>query len=167
MPTSSGDTKHTVQPVLDLDDGRVILAKGSPVNPQERLSTEQPQRDTSIVKVNAQYSPRGKLGQKYLAVGVKASMRLWDQEQPGKPKSTTQRSYETIGYVISGRAHLEIEGQTVTLEPGDSWVVPLGSRHRYTIVEPFTAVEVTCPPGEIYGRDGDTSDAMVAPESSK
>lgn len=136
------------------------------MTPQERSSTELSQRDTSIVKVNARYSPRGKLGQKYLAVGVKTSMRLWEQEQPGKLKATTQRSYETIGYVVSGRAHLEIEGQTVTLEPGDSWIVPPGSRHRYTIVEPFTAVEVTCPPAELHGRNGETHETGVEPESS-
>jgi len=79
-------------------------------------------------------------------------MRLSEHE-PGEPKSTTQRPYETVGYVVSGRAELEIEGQTVTLLPGDSWVVPKGSRHRYTILESFTAVEATCPPAEVHGRD--------------
>ncbi|MBI2810032.1 MAG: cupin domain-containing protein [Candidatus Melainabacteria bacterium] len=131
------------------------MGKG-PASTAEKTSTvEQPQGDTSITKVNARYSPRGKRGQKYLAVGVKVSMRLWEQEQPGKLKSATQRNYETIGYVVSGRAQLEIEGQTVILEPGDSWVVPKGSRHRYTILEPFTAVEVTSPPSEVHGRDED------------
>jgi len=32
-------------------------------------------------------------------------------------KSATQRDYETIGYVISGRAELQLEGQTLILEP--------------------------------------------------
>ena len=55
--------------------------------------------------------------------------------------------YETVGYVISGRAELLSEGQTVVLAPGDSWVVPKGARHAYKILEPFTAVEATHPTG--------------------
>jgi mannose-6-phosphate isomerase-like protein (cupin superfamily) len=146
---------------LDLDDGRVILGqKSDPTTPSPTVTQSQPvqqsqstQRDTSITKVNARYSPRGKRGQKYLAAGVKTSMRLWEDEIPGKPKSMTQRDYETVGFVIKGRAELEIEGQRVTLEPGDSWIVPKGAQHRYHILESFTAVEATCPPAEIHGRD--------------
>jgi quercetin dioxygenase-like cupin family protein len=41
----------------------------------------------------------------------------------------------------------------VKLEAGDSWVVPRGARHTYRILEPFTAVEATCPPSHVYGRD--------------
>jgi len=164
MATSRERTTHAVQPVLDLDDGRVIMTKEPAVKASETLLSEQPPRDTSITKVNARYSPRGKRGQKYLAVGVKVSLRLWEQEQPGKPTPATQRSYETIGYVVNGRAQLEIEGQTVMLEPGDSWVVPQGSRHRYTIVEPFTAVEVTCPPAEMHGRNEDKTEGGVRQE---
>ena len=50
-------------------------------------------------------------------------------------------------------AQLDIEGQSVLLGAGDSWVVPQGSRHSYTILEPFTAVEATTPPAEVHGRD--------------
>ena len=114
MAISSEKTTQSVQPVLDLDDGRIILKKESEVT-RETSPAGHPPRDTSITKVNARYSPRGKRGQKYLASGVKLSMRLWEQEQPDKAKSATQRPYETVGYVVSGRAELEIEGQTVTL----------------------------------------------------
>jgi len=149
-------------PGLDLDDGRIILGPKpdtwatapAATSPQ---AAEQAPRDTSITKVNSRYSPRGKRGQKYLAAGVKASMRLWEDEAPGKPKAAAQRDYETIGFVIKGRAELEIEGQRVTLDPGDSWIVPKGARHRYHIVESFTAVEVTCPPAEIHGREEEDS----------
>jgi quercetin dioxygenase-like cupin family protein len=41
----------------------------------------------------------------------------------------------------------------VTLQAGDSWVVPKGALHRYRIVERFVAVEATCPPAEVHGRD--------------
>ncbi|MGH7961129.1 MAG: cupin domain-containing protein [Candidatus Binatia bacterium] len=109
--------------------------------------------DTSITKVNAQSSPKGGMNQKYLAAGVTVSMRLWENEQPGEPKPQTRREYETVGYVIEGRAELHLEGQRVSLEPGDCWVVPKGSAHRYKIIEPFTAVEATCPPAEVHARD--------------
>ena len=109
--------------------------------------------DTSVTKVSATNAPTGKMGQKYLAVGVNLSMRLWEDESPGEPKEPTSRDYETVGYVISGRAELHIEGQMVRLDPGDSWVVPKGSSHTYRILEPFTAVEATHPPAEVHSRD--------------
>jgi len=109
--------------------------------------------DTTVIKVNAQVSPEGEMGQKYLASGKKLSMRLWQDEQPSDPKPETQRSYETVGYVIQGRAELHIEGQMVLLEPGNSWVVPEGAMHTYKILEPFTAIEATAPPAQVHGRD--------------
>ncbi|WP_338105692.1 cupin domain-containing protein [Microvirga tunisiensis] len=66
---------------------------------------------------------------------------------------TAKHEYEVVGYVLSGRAELEIEGQTVRLEPGDSWVVPAGAEHTYRILEKFTAVEATAPPAEVHGRE--------------
>jgi quercetin dioxygenase-like cupin family protein len=109
--------------------------------------------DTTIIKVDSQSSPKGEVGQKYLAMGKKISMRLWESEQPSEPKPETQREYETIGYVISGRAELHIEGQMVLLETGDSWVVPEGASHTYKILESFTAIEATAPPAEVHGRE--------------
>jgi quercetin dioxygenase-like cupin family protein len=38
-----------------------------------------------------------------------------------------ERPYETAGYVVEGRAKLHLEGQTLVLEPGDSWIVPEGA----------------------------------------
>ena len=109
--------------------------------------------DRSITKVSSQFSPKGEMGQKYLATGIKVSMRLWEDEEPGEPKPPSRRDYETVGYVIKGRAELHIEGQMVLLEAGDSWVVSAGSEHTYKILETFTAVEATCPPSHIHGRD--------------
>ena len=109
--------------------------------------------DTTITKVDSKFSPKGQMGQKYLASGVHIGMRLWEDEPPGAPKPTAQREYETVGYVLKGRAALEIEGQTVILDAGDSWVVPKGALHRYHILEPFTAVEATYPPAHVHGRD--------------
>ena len=104
-------------------------------------------------KVKSEHSPQGKMGQKYLASGIHVSMRLWENERPNDSKPPTTRDYETVGFVISGRAELHLEGQMVLLEPGDSWVVPKGASHSYRILEPFTAVEATCPPALVHGRD--------------
>jgi quercetin dioxygenase-like cupin family protein len=109
--------------------------------------------DTTVMKVNSNYSPKGELGQKYLASGKTVSMRLWEDEQPGEPKPATEREYETVGYVIKGRAELHLEGQMVLLEPGDSWTVPKGASHTYNILDSFTAVEATSPPAQVHGRD--------------
>jgi quercetin dioxygenase-like cupin family protein len=109
--------------------------------------------DTTVMKVKSAYSPHGRQGQKYLASGTHVAMRLWEDEQPGTSKPESRRDYETVGYVIAGKAELRLEGQTVLLEPGDSWVVPKGAAHAYKILEPFTAVEATCPPALVHGRD--------------
>jgi len=109
--------------------------------------------DTTVVKVNSTHSPRGEMGQKYLASGKGVSMRLWHQEPPGEPKPPSRRDYETVGYVIAGRAELHMEGQLVLLEPGDSWVVPKGAEHSYRVLEALTAVEATSPPAQVHGRD--------------
>ena len=109
--------------------------------------------DTSVTKVEAASAPKGSQGQRYLASGRALSMRLWENEAPGTPSTPARRSYETVGYVISGRAELTLEGQTVRLEPGSSWIVPKDSEHSYNFLESFTAVEATHPPAEMYQRD--------------
>ena len=109
--------------------------------------------DTSVQKVMSEKSPTGEMGQKYLASGVSVAMRLWENEQPNDDKETRLRDYETVGYVIEGKAELEIEGQTVILEKGDSWVVPKNAEHTYKIIETFTAIEATSPPAHAHGRD--------------
>jgi quercetin dioxygenase-like cupin family protein len=80
-------------------------------------------------------------------------MRLWEAEPPGEAKPTTRRNYETAGYAISGRTELILEGQTVHLGPGSSWIVPKGAAHSYRVLETFTAVEAATPPAEMHDRD--------------
>jgi len=109
--------------------------------------------DTSIIKVQSEHSPKGEMGQVYLASGKNVAMRLWKAEQPGEEKIAVAREYETVGYVVMGRAELHSEGQKIMLDPGDSWVVPKGAMHTYRILEPFTAVEATYPPSQVQGRD--------------
>ncbi|HEX6566286.1 MAG TPA: cupin domain-containing protein [Chthoniobacterales bacterium] len=109
--------------------------------------------DKSITKVSSACAPKGAAGQKYLAAGLHLSMRLWEKENPAEDKPETTRDYETIGFAIEGKAELYIEGQRVLLEPGDSWVVPRGAKHRYKLLDTFTAIEVTSPPAEVHARD--------------
>jgi len=114
--------------------------------------TDTPTADTTVTKVSGAHSPLGPEGEVYLASGKHLSMRLWRSEEP-TDSEPRRRDYETVGYVVAGRAELVTEGQTVRLEPGDSWVVPAGAEHSYRILEVFTAVEATSPPAQVHGRD--------------
>lgn len=109
--------------------------------------------DTTVMKVDSAYSPTGKLGQKYLATGKSIAMRLWDETGTEHKEQNVARDYETVGYVIEGSAELEVEGQKLLLNAGDSWVVPKGAKHTYHIKEHFKAVEATHPPAHVHGRD--------------
>lgn len=101
--------------------------------------------------VDAGSADTGDMGEKLLIRGDQIALRMWD-EQPGDGESKTShaRDYETAGYVIAGRAELTIEGKTIALEPGTSWVVPQGAEHSYRILEAFQAVEATHPPARGY-----------------
>lgn len=123
--------------------------------------------DTTVKKIDSRSSPHGAMGQKYLAEGKHVGMRLWENEQPAEPKPRATRDYETVGYVIAGKAELHIEGQIVLLNAGDSWLVPAGAEHTYRILEPFTAVEATSPPGHIHGRDEPPSSGVTAGTPAK
>jgi hypothetical protein len=74
--------------------------------------------DTSVTKVQSKYSPRGEMGQKYLASGIHVGMRLWEQEPAGQPKAPSTRAYETVGYVIAGRTGRSPSAQTRIAFPG-------------------------------------------------
>ena len=102
--------------------------------------------DTTAEKISGAAAPTGGMGQVHLASGERVAMRLWRDEPPGEAKPATRRDYETVGYVIAGRAELAVGGQVLRLGPGDSWLVPAGAEHAYRILEPFTAVEATAPP---------------------
>ena len=109
--------------------------------------------DTTVKKVSAAHSPKGEMGQTYLVSGKRLSMRLWRTEPHDRDKGPSRRSYETVGYVLEGSAELELEGQTIRLEAGDSWLVPADAEHRYVALEPFVAIEATAPPAQVHGRD--------------
>ncbi|MEK6480860.1 cupin domain-containing protein [Catalinimonas sp. 4WD22] len=109
--------------------------------------------DTSIKKIDSSHSPEMKNGEKFLASGKGVSMRMWEDESPTQDKPEVSRPYETVGYVLKGKAELHSEGQVVTLEPGDSYLVPKEAKHTYKILEPFSAVEATSPPSQVHNRE--------------
>jgi mannose-6-phosphate isomerase-like protein (cupin superfamily) len=106
-----------------------------------------------VKKVSSGASPVGPDGQIYLVSGKRMAMRMWRDEPPVSDKPSSRHDYEVVGFAMSGRAELLIEGQTIRLEPGDSWLVPAGSEHSYRILERFTAVETTAPPFQVHGRE--------------
>lgn len=91
-------------------------------------------------------APTGPEGEKLLARGASIALRMWKDEKPTDDKPTAARPYETVGYVISGRAELVLAGKTTSLEPGSSWVVPRGVEHTYRVIETLTAIEATTAP---------------------
>ena len=93
---------------------------------------------------NGSAIPRRRQARLYAPLGFRARERGQTLDQP---------HYETVGYVISGSAKLELEGQTLVLKTGDSWLVPAGATHQYKITEHFKAIEATAPPAEVHGRD--------------
>ena len=108
----------------------------------------------AVKKVSADESPHGAEGETCLVSGASIGMRLWKDEPPGESGPPRRRDYETVGYVLAGRADLHLEGQVVPLAPGDSWLVPKHADHSYVIHETFTAVEATAPPSAAERRDG-------------
>ena len=98
-------------------------------------------------KVSREDTKHGENGEHHLVRGEHSSMRLWHNEQPSdaQDKQPHANDYETLGYVVSGRVELTVEGQSVTLEAGDSYLVPQGKQHTYRVLETLNAVEVLTP----------------------
>ena len=111
------------------------------------------QRDDGVGKITVTAASTGEMGQRYLAAGSRVGMRLWAEQPTSNGKPQAARDYETVGYVVSGRARLVTGDEALDLGPGDSWIVPAGVEHTYEIVEELTAVEATAPPARQGGRD--------------
>ncbi len=108
--------------------------------------------DTSIKKLDTANSPKDG-NEKFLVSGINMSMRMWENEEPGADKPSVSRPYETLGYVLKGKAELHSEGQMVKLEKGDAYLVPKDAKHTYKILETFSAIEATSPPSQVHGRE--------------
>jgi mannose-6-phosphate isomerase-like protein (cupin superfamily) len=102
--------------------------------------------DMQHLKTATVDAPTGADGSIRLAAGQCVAMRMWRDEQPDAPKPSASRPYETVGYVISGRAELHCGDSVTELTAGDSWIVPRDIAHTYRILESFSALEATAPP---------------------
>lgn len=94
----------------------------------------------------------GQMGQQYLATGKQVAMRRWEEEVT-ECGSERCRAYEIVGYVLGGVLELILDGQSATLKPGDSWLVPANAKHSYRIIEPIVAIEATSPPARFGDKD--------------
>ena len=102
--------------------------------------------DMQNLKTAAADAPSGADGSIRLAGGKSVAMRMWRNEKPDAPKPSASRPYETVGYVIAGRAELHCGDSVTELAAGDSWIVPRDVEHTYRILETFSAIEATAPP---------------------
>lgn len=84
-----------------------------------------------------------------MASGEDVGLRVWKNEEPGTKKETHSSPYETVGYVLKGKAELHLEDQIVELTEGNSYLVPKDAEHTYKIIETFSAVEATSPPAHL------------------
>ena len=104
--------------------------------------------------INRIESDKGQMGQEYLAAGKQVAMRRWE-ESAGHQCDSPARQYETVGYLVSGELEFGIGGQSAVLRPGDSWLVPAGTDHRYRVVKAIVAIEATSPPARFSALDED------------
>lgn len=102
---------------------------------------------TSAHKIDSTSTARDASGAYTLATGSHVAMRAWRDELPGEPKALTTREYDTVGYVLEGRAELHCGGEIIALAKGDSYLVPHGIAHTYKILERFSAIEAMGPRG--------------------
>ncbi|GGR18707.1 cupin domain-containing protein [Deinococcus ruber] len=85
---------------------------------------------------------------KTLVQGERVALRLWSGEVPGTHKEMHTSPYETVGYVLQGRAEVEVNNERHTVGVGDTYLIPQGAMHTYHFLETFSAVEAISQPEE-------------------
>jgi len=58
--------------------------------------------------------------------------------------------HEQTGIMLSGRLQFNVDGETMDVEPGDSWCLPGGVAHSVKALEDSIVVEVFSPVREDY-----------------
>ncbi|TSK05806.1 MAG: cupin domain-containing protein [Geobacter sp.] len=58
--------------------------------------------------------------------------------------------HEQTGYLVSGQIRLTIAGVQHEVQPGDSWCIAGGAKHRAEILEDSVAIEVFSPVRKEY-----------------
>jgi quercetin dioxygenase-like cupin family protein len=66
--------------------------------------------------------------------------------------------HEQTGYLVKGKINLFIAGKSRQLNPGDSWSVPSGVKHKAEILEDSLAIEVFSPCRDEYIRFENAAD---------
>lgn len=89
-------------------------------------------------------------GKADLVRGERIGLRKWTAQRGASTDDPhAARRYvcqhEAACFCIAGTADLRIEGQLLKIAPGDSWILPPGSEHTYTVTSqaPFEALEAT------------------------
>jgi quercetin dioxygenase-like cupin family protein len=83
------------------------------------------------------------------AVGEQMMVTLMTFAQ-GETVGRHSHPHEQVGYCVSGRFELTVDGEPHLVEPDDSYAIPGGASHSYRILEDSLAVEVFSPPREDY-----------------
>jgi mannose-6-phosphate isomerase-like protein (cupin superfamily) len=88
-------------------------------------------------------------GDKELVRGKTLGMKLWEADvgssnDDPRLARTYVRQQEGVYYCVTGKAELNLEGQTTVIKADQSWTVPANAKHTYKIIEgPFKAVEAS------------------------
>lgn len=80
----------------------------------------------------------------------KATMMCQFRLAAGSSLPLHDHPHEQIGYLLSGRIRLTVDGQTWEVGPGDSWCIAGGTVHGAVIEEDAVAIEVFSPVREDY-----------------
>jgi mannose-6-phosphate isomerase-like protein (cupin superfamily) len=92
----------------------------------------------------------GRHGERLMASGRHVGLCLWERDPAGERRVAPDERNEHVAYVESGALIVTIaDDPPVEVHAGDSYVVPVGARHRFEVLEPATVVEAVCPPSHM------------------
>src|SRR3954471_9379502 len=106
--------------------------------------------DPAIVKPAA--APNGPRGEKLMAHGDAAALRVWEREPEGETSPEHTNDYEYLAYVAAGALRVRIgEDEPAEVRAGDSYVVPAGVPYGFEVLERATVVEAVSPADVVRG----------------
>ena len=86
---------------------------------------------------------------KTLAIGIKGLMAEFKLAE-GAILPVHSHPHEQIGYLVSGKLSLILDGRENIVMPGDSWAIPGNLSHSARALEDSLAIEVFMPVREDY-----------------
>lgn len=84
-----------------------------------------------------------------LAVGEKSMVAKMNYVE-GDFATLHQHPHEQVGYVISGKYQMVVDGQEYELNPGDSYAIPGNTPHSFRVIEGGEVIDVFTPVREDY-----------------